>query len=82
MVVKELFILVIAGFGRIGRLVLRIATNRDDIEVVAVNDPFIDAKYMVSSVDRFWKSTVCITSCCSGTDDVQCIFILFLQITV
>lgn len=35
------------GFGRIGRLVLRIATTRDDIEVVAVNDPFIDAKYMV-----------------------------------
>jgi hypothetical protein len=35
------------GFGRIGRLVLRIATSRDDIEVVAVNDPFIDAKYMV-----------------------------------
>ncbi|ONM53962.1 Glyceraldehyde-3-phosphate dehydrogenase GAPCP1 chloroplastic [Zea mays] len=37
----------INGFGRIGRLVLRIATSRDDIEVVAVNDPFIDAKYMV-----------------------------------
>jgi glyceraldehyde 3-phosphate dehydrogenase len=36
-----------AGFGRIGRLVLRIATSRDDIEVVAVNDPFVDAKYMV-----------------------------------
>ncbi|KAL4554505.1 hypothetical protein LXL04_039336 [Taraxacum kok-saghyz] len=33
-------------FGRIGRLVLRIATFRDDIEIVAVNDPFIDAKYM------------------------------------
>ncbi|XP_028771788.1 glyceraldehyde-3-phosphate dehydrogenase GAPCP1, chloroplastic [Neltuma alba] len=36
----------INGFGRIGRLVLRIATSRDDIEVVAINDPFIDAKYM------------------------------------
>ncbi|THU71203.1 hypothetical protein C4D60_Mb08t33050 [Musa balbisiana] len=36
----------INGFGRIGRLVLRIATTRDDVEVVAVNDPFIDAKYM------------------------------------
>ncbi|XP_039172480.1 glyceraldehyde-3-phosphate dehydrogenase GAPCP2, chloroplastic-like isoform X2 [Eucalyptus grandis] len=33
-------------FGRIGRLVLRIATARDDIDVLAVNDPFIDAKYM------------------------------------
>ncbi|KAM0948688.1 putative glyceraldehyde-3-phosphate dehydrogenase (phosphorylating) [Dioscorea sansibarensis] len=36
----------INGFGRIGRLVLRIATSRDDVEVLAVNDPFIDAKYM------------------------------------
>lgn len=36
----------INGFGRIGRLVLRIAASRDDVEVVAVNDPFIDAKYM------------------------------------
>lgn len=36
----------INGFGRIGRLVLRIATFRDDIDVVAVNDPFIDTKYM------------------------------------
>ncbi|KAK4285659.1 hypothetical protein QN277_002328 [Acacia crassicarpa] len=36
----------INGFGRIGRLVLRIATSRDDIDVVAINDPFIEAKYM------------------------------------
>ncbi|GFZ07345.1 glyceraldehyde-3-phosphate dehydrogenase of plastid 1 [Actinidia rufa] len=36
----------INGFGRIGRLVLRIAVSRDDIDVVAVNDPFVDAKYM------------------------------------
>ncbi|XP_057484763.1 glyceraldehyde-3-phosphate dehydrogenase GAPCP2, chloroplastic-like [Actinidia eriantha] len=36
----------INGFGRIGRLVLRIATSRDDIDVLAVNDPFVDAKYM------------------------------------
>ncbi|XP_010693410.1 glyceraldehyde-3-phosphate dehydrogenase GAPCP2, chloroplastic isoform X2 [Beta vulgaris subsp. vulgaris] len=36
----------INGFGRIGRLVLRVATSRDDLEVVAVNDPFVDAKYM------------------------------------
>ncbi|KAF5947354.1 hypothetical protein HYC85_013311 [Camellia sinensis] len=37
----------INGFGRIGRLVLRIATSRDDMDVVAVNDPFVDAKYML-----------------------------------
>uniref|UniRef100_A0A7C9A4N1 Glyceraldehyde-3-phosphate dehydrogenase n=1 Tax=Opuntia streptacantha TaxID=393608 RepID=A0A7C9A4N1_OPUST len=36
----------INGFGRIGRLVHRIATLRDDMDVVAVNDPFIDARYM------------------------------------
>lgn len=36
----------INGFGRIGRLVLRAAMTRPDIDVVAVNDPFIDTKYM------------------------------------
>ncbi|RWW66155.1 hypothetical protein BHE74_00026494 [Ensete ventricosum] len=37
-------------FGHTGRLVMHMATTRDDIEVVAVNDPFIDAKYMIVSV--------------------------------
>jgi glyceraldehyde 3-phosphate dehydrogenase len=37
----------INGFGRIGRMVLRAAMARDDIEVVAVNDPFIPPDYMV-----------------------------------
>ena len=36
----------INGFGRIGRLVLRATTQRDDIQVVAVNDPFVDLEYM------------------------------------
>lgn len=35
----------INGFGRIGRLVLRIALERPDIKVVAINDPFIAADY-------------------------------------
>ncbi|KAL4437828.1 hypothetical protein ABPG77_005740 [Micractinium sp. CCAP 211/92] len=35
----------INGFGRIGRLVCRAALERDDVEVVAFNDPFIDAEY-------------------------------------
>lgn len=35
----------INGFGRIGRLVLRIALTRSDIKVVAVNDPFIAPEY-------------------------------------
>jgi glyceraldehyde 3-phosphate dehydrogenase len=37
----------INGFGRIGRLAFRAACKRDDIEVVGINDPFIDVDYMV-----------------------------------
>uniref|UniRef100_A0A1W7RAH3 Glyceraldehyde-3-phosphate dehydrogenase n=1 Tax=Hadrurus spadix TaxID=141984 RepID=A0A1W7RAH3_9SCOR len=36
----------INGFGRIGRLVLRAAIDKG-VEVVAVNDPFLDVNYMV-----------------------------------
>lgn len=36
----------INGFGRIGRLVFRAALTRDDIEVVALNDPFMTPDYM------------------------------------
>ena len=35
----------INGFGRIGRLVLRVCATRGDVEVVAINDPFIDLEY-------------------------------------
>ncbi|CAJ2510984.1 Uu.00g066090.m01.CDS01 [Anthostomella pinea] len=35
----------INGFGRIGRIVFRNAVEHDDIEIVAVNDPFIETKY-------------------------------------
>jgi glyceraldehyde 3-phosphate dehydrogenase len=37
----------INGFGRIGRIVFRNAVIHGDIEVVAINDPFIDLEYMV-----------------------------------
>ncbi|MFI3175412.1 MAG: type I glyceraldehyde-3-phosphate dehydrogenase [Bacillota bacterium] len=37
----------INGFGRIGRLVFRAALAKDNVEVVAVNDPFIDVEYMI-----------------------------------
>ncbi|KAI0742837.1 glyceraldehyde-3-phosphate dehydrogenase [Daedaleopsis nitida] len=37
----------INGFGRIGRIVLRNALLHGDIDVVAVNDPFITLDYMV-----------------------------------
>merc|ERR1712226_140496 len=36
----------INGFGRIGRLVCRAACERDDVEVVAINDPFMAVDYM------------------------------------
>ncbi|EAQ86727.1 glyceraldehyde-3-phosphate dehydrogenase [Chaetomium globosum CBS 148.51] len=35
----------INGFGRIGRIVFRNAVEHDDVEIVAVNDPFIEPKY-------------------------------------
>ena len=40
------------GFGRIGRLVLRAALDNPAVEVVAVNDPFIDPAYMVRDADE------------------------------
>lgn len=39
----------INGFGRIGRIVFRNAVEHSDIDVVAVNDPFIEPKYAVSA---------------------------------
>jgi glyceraldehyde 3-phosphate dehydrogenase len=36
----------INGFGRIGRLVARAAFDRDDIELVGINDPFMATDYM------------------------------------
>ncbi|XP_074278726.1 glyceraldehyde-3-phosphate dehydrogenase, cytosolic-like [Silene latifolia] len=50
----------INGFGRIGRLVARVILQRDDCELVAVNDPFITTEYMTymfkyDSVHGQWK---------------------------
>ncbi|HHU91344.1 MAG TPA: type I glyceraldehyde-3-phosphate dehydrogenase [Clostridiaceae bacterium] len=36
----------INGFGRIGRLAFRAAVNNPNVEVVGINDPFIDPEYM------------------------------------
>ncbi|KAI9774827.1 MAG: hypothetical protein M1840_000043 [Geoglossum simile] len=38
----------INGFGRIGRIVFRNALSLPDIDVVAINDPFIRPEYAVS----------------------------------
>jgi len=37
----------INGFGRIGRLVFRAAMYNEKVDVVGINDPFIDLEYMV-----------------------------------
>ena len=37
----------INGFGRIGRLVFRASVERKDMQVVGINDPFIDLDYMM-----------------------------------
>jgi len=37
----------INGFGRIGRLVARAAMKHPDVQIVAVNDPFLDVDYMI-----------------------------------
>ncbi|MCL2573864.1 MAG: type I glyceraldehyde-3-phosphate dehydrogenase [Defluviitaleaceae bacterium] len=54
----------INGFGRIGRLVLRSALQRDNVQVVAINDPFIDLEYMVymlkyDTIHGQFKGDVC-----------------------
>ena len=33
------------GFGRIGRLILRASAERDDVEIVGINDPFLTPDY-------------------------------------
>jgi len=53
----------INGFGRIGRIVYRNALLLGDIDVVAINDPFIDLEYMVymfkyDSVHGRFKGTI------------------------
>jgi len=53
----------INGFGRIGRIVLRNAILSNDLDVVSINDPFIDLGYMVymfkyDSVHGRFKGTI------------------------
>lgn len=53
----------INGFGRIGRIVFRNAIEAQGVDVVAINDPFIDLSYMVymfkyDSVHGRFKGTV------------------------
>jgi len=53
----------INGFGRIGRLVFRAAFQNPDVTVKAINDPFMDLKYMVyqlkyDSVHKQFNGTI------------------------
>jgi len=55
----------INGFGRIGRLVFRASLSKKDIQVVAINDPFVDLDYMVymlkyDTVHGQFKGDVCV----------------------
>ena len=40
----------INGFGRIGNLTFQAALEKEGVEIVAINDPFIDAEYMAYMV--------------------------------
>ena len=47
----------INGFGRIGKLAFQAALGKEEVEVVAVNDPFVAADYMAYMTIRYctWK---------------------------
>ncbi|MFT5124475.1 MAG: glyceraldehyde 3-phosphate dehydrogenase [Kiritimatiellia bacterium] len=56
----------INGFGRIGGMVLRASIDRDDIDIVAINDPFLDLEYMAyiikyDTVHRRFPGTIEVT---------------------
>ncbi|EXC31375.1 Glyceraldehyde-3-phosphate dehydrogenase [Morus notabilis] len=46
----------INGFGRIGQLVARVALQRDDVELVAVNDLFITTDYMMNMIKTNFRA--------------------------
>ena len=64
----------INGFGRIGKLAFQAALGKEEVEVVAVNDPFVAADYMayMTKFDTVQKNTrqysradICCKKCCS-----------------
>ena len=40
------------GFGRLGRLICRAIAEVDGIDIVAINDPYIDAEYMAYMLEH------------------------------
>ena len=69
----------INGFGRIGRLVFRAACANPNVEVNAINDPFIDVDYMVYMLrydtvhGKFDGEYVCILLWHYGADYASCL---------
>ena len=61
------------GFGRIGRLVARVALQSDDVDLVAVNDPFITTDYMVYP-HLLAHCLICCLRVCSGVYVEMCLF--------
>jgi Glyceraldehyde 3-phosphate dehydrogenase, NAD binding domain len=53
----------INGFGRIGRLVLRASLKNPMVNVVAINDPFIDPKVCVCVCCILYIITITIVIC-------------------
>ncbi|CAG8499975.1 14259_t:CDS:2, partial [Gigaspora rosea] len=48
----------INGFGRIGRLVLRICLNNPNFQVVALNDPFMNIEDMYDTIHGRFKGQI------------------------
>ena len=48
----------INGFGRIGSLAFSASFDKEDIDVIAINDPFISADYMVYTIHGPFKGEV------------------------
>lgn len=74
---RYISVLFVSGFGRIGRLVARVALERDDIELVAINDPFISPEYMVINFPLVLR---CLLFCMHFTDMVGLFTDLHVQV--
>ena len=56
----------INGFGRIGRIVFRNAIEHNDVDIVAVNDPFIEPTYAVSTLASPLGCSAAMSQCMAG----------------
>ena len=68
------------GFGRIGRLVFRASLSHPELEVVAINDPFVDAEYMAYMLKYDTVHGQFEVSTCSGDSVLRGYTILKLAI--